>query len=361
MKYRILLAFFAFTSFVAAAEENRPWFMKLLKSFQLENGDPTPWAAFLGRLHFLLLHLPIGLLFAVFFVEILGLFRRKQDFRIPTRFILGITVLFTWLAVVTGLLLSIEEFRSKTGELLAWHGTGALILAVILTIAWLIKRKIYKIVQTPDGGTPGVLRGLYVLMILAAMGMIGLVGHYGGSLVHGETYLEEVAPDPIREPLMMMLKPIMPHDDEPATTNKTSRIENGKAEPENGKAEPENGKAEPENGVGVSLATESFYASTIEPIFARSCNKCHGADPDGKRPKGGYDMTKFDELLEAIEPGNPDDSYLVEVIELPLDDDEHMPPEGKAPQLSDLEKEQVRFWVAQGAKQNAVLKNAPGN
>ena len=33
------------------------------------------------------------------------------------------------------------------------------------------------------------------------------------------------------------------------------------------------------------------FVKDIQPIFAVSCVKCHGADPKGKKPKGKYDMT----------------------------------------------------------------------
>src|SRR5206468_1595026 len=33
------------------------------------------------------------------------------------------------------------------------------------------------------------------------------------------------------------------------------------------------------------------FAKDVQPILASHCVKCHGADPDGKKPKGKYDMT----------------------------------------------------------------------
>ena len=33
------------------------------------------------------------------------------------------------------------------------------------------------------------------------------------------------------------------------------------------------------------------FVKDIQPIFETTCVKCHGADPQGKKPKGKFDMT----------------------------------------------------------------------
>src|SRR5947209_13641702 len=56
------------------------------------------------------------------------------------------------------------------------------------------------------------------------------------------------------------------------------------------------------------------FVKDIKPIFAQSCVKCHGADPDGKKPKGKFDMTTKDKALKTGEnknnlvPGKASDS-----------------------------------------------------
>ncbi len=50
-----------------------------------------------------------------------------------------------------------------------------------------------------------------------------------------------------------------------------------------------------------------------------------------------------------VVPGKPDESLMLTVVKLPLDDENHYPPEGDAPQWTDAEKELFAKWIAEGA------------
>ncbi|MGI9518952.1 MAG: DUF1549 domain-containing protein [Pirellulaceae bacterium] len=109
------------------------------------------------------------------------------------------------------------------------------------------------------------------------------------------------------------------------------------------------------------------YASDVRPLLAANCFGCH----QGARHEGGYVMTAFDALLgggdsgsPAIVPGNPDESYLLDLITA-HDGQAEMPPTGLP--LSDDAVETIRTWIADGAvndyqKQVAVYdrENPPG-
>ncbi|MBT3843021.1 MAG: hypothetical protein HOF61_12685, partial [Verrucomicrobia bacterium] len=92
------------------------------------------------------------------------------------------------------------------------------------------------------------------------------------------------------------------------------------------------------------------FATDILPLLERSCLKCHG----DKRPKSDYRLTSRDSALKggelgvAILPGDSANSPLVHFI-AGLVEDMEMPPEGKAPALSDAEIGLVRGWIDQGA------------
>ncbi len=87
------------------------------------------------------------------------------------------------------------------------------------------------------------------------------------------------------------------------------------------------------------------YEKHILPIMQRSCLNCHGA---GKR-RGGLDLRTLasakrgGESGAAVNPGNPDDSPLLETVVA-----NRMPP-GKG-KLSAAEKQLIRDWIASGAK-----------
>ena len=95
--------------------------------------------------------------------------------------------------------------------------------------------------------------------------------------------------------------------------------------------------------------TISFY-NDIRPIFQANCQGCH----QPSKARGKYIMTDFEKLIQggesgesAIIPGDPQNSYLVEVI-TPIDGEAEMPQ--KADPLHETEIALINKWVLQGAK-----------
>ncbi|MDF1755570.1 MAG: hypothetical protein P1U89_22465 [Verrucomicrobiales bacterium] len=92
------------------------------------------------------------------------------------------------------------------------------------------------------------------------------------------------------------------------------------------------------------------YEADILPIFTSKCGKCH---MDGSS-KGGLalDLDKVAREIgasKAIVPGNPDESELIELVSLPDDDKDKMPPEGKGRPLSAAEIGKIKEWIEAGA------------
>lgn len=96
--------------------------------------------------------------------------------------------------------------------------------------------------------------------------------------------------------------------------------------------------------------TASEYTLHIAPLLERTCTKCHNPD----KQKGELVLTTAAGILAGGEngpvlvPGSPDASPLLQRCELPLDDDDHMPPEDK-PQPTAAELATLRAWIAAGA------------
>jgi hypothetical protein len=138
--------------------------------------------------------------------------------------------------------------------------------------------------------------------------------HDGASITHGKGYLTEYAPDSIRKLLGM---------------------------------EP---KEKKEEKVVKPLEEQIVYVDIIQPILNKSCVKCHREE----KSKGKFRMDTFELLVkggkegDGIEPGNALDSNIIFRAELPEDDDEHMPPEGKK-DIEDHELLVVKWWIDQGA------------
>src|SRR5262245_4067815 len=88
-------------------------------------------------------------------------------------------------------------------------------------------------------------------------------------------------------------------------------------------------------------ADERLFREKVAPIFERHCVGCH----QGEKPKGGLSLVSAKGLAAGgengavVEPGNPDESLLVEMIsgEKPA-----MPQ--KARRLSDPDVAAIRDW-----------------
>lgn len=93
------------------------------------------------------------------------------------------------------------------------------------------------------------------------------------------------------------------------------------------------------------------FNGQVRPIFVRNCLACHG----GVKQAAGLSLvTRGQALAEtesgapAIEPGEPDASYLLDRVSDP-DDATRMPPPEHGPRLTEAEVAILRAWIAQGA------------
>ena len=98
--------------------------------------------------------------------------------------------------------------------------------------------------------------------------------------------------------------------------------------------------------------TKVDFVKQIQPIFEKSCVKCHGAEKQkGKlRVDTLAGVKKGGEDGAVIEAGKSEKSRLVHSVARILDEDENMPPEGKGDPLTKEQVGLVRAWIDQGAK-----------
>lgn len=89
------------------------------------------------------------------------------------------------------------------------------------------------------------------------------------------------------------------------------------------------------------------FAKDVQPILETSCLKCHRAG----NKKSDYKIdTKAGAFIDdIIKAGDADGSIFIELIELPTDDDDVMPPSKETP-LTAAQKKTLRDWVTEGAK-----------
>ena len=95
------------------------------------------------------------------------------------------------------------------------------------------------------------------------------------------------------------------------------------------------------------------FADDVAPILDANCIQCHGGAPeDGDVVlEASLNLTSYESVMagsefgSVVEPGNPDDSMLLVLVE-----DGDMPEEGDP--LSPEDIELIRTWIAEGAKNN---------
>ena len=276
---------------------NLIFFLQVLLIFLLifENRiELQVWLQVAGRLHPVLLHLPIGML--IFFAVLLLIqneFKKKA-----IRKILLILLLLTSLSATVTALFGI--FLSRQGDygvdLLTQHKVSGIVLSILC----------YLVVVVFDRfGKPKMA---FYLLALLCIGSVLFVGHTGGTLTHGENF--------VFAPLEISSNEI-PLD-------------------------------------------ASLYQKAVYPILERKCISCHNES----KAKGKLIMSSISKFKnggkEGVEwvAGNPDESRIIKFIHLPLDDDNHMPPDGKA-QLTKQEISLLEHWIKAGADFEKKLTDLP--
>jgi WD40 repeat protein/mono/diheme cytochrome c family protein len=98
-----------------------------------------------------------------------------------------------------------------------------------------------------------------------------------------------------------------------------------------------------------AAATPVSYWKDVRPIFQAHCQGCH----QPAKPSGAYVMTEFERLLAGGESGEaaivPKDAEASDLLQqiTPVDGKAAMPQ--NAPPLSELQLQQIRQWIAEGA------------
>ena len=108
----------------------------------------------------------------------------------------------------------------------------------------------------------------------------------------------------------------------------------------------------------AALAAEPpvSFKEDVLPVFVGRCVSCHGA-PNGEGFKAsGLDLTTYKGVMAGTKfgpmviPGNPDSSNLVRLLDWQASPQLRMP-HGKK-QLSVCDRDAIRTWIRQGAKDN---------
>jgi uncharacterized membrane protein/mono/diheme cytochrome c family protein len=266
---------------------------------------PSRLQMLVGRLHPMVVHLPIGFLLLAVALEAASRFGALVRVRhaVPLALVLGAASAVV--AVTAGYLLG--ESGGYEGPVVALHrrlGIGVAVASLLAVALWYAAR------LRPRAW----LRRGYLGSLAASAALLLAAGHLGGTLTHGPDHLTEYLPEGMRSALNRLTA-----------------------------------EAEPEPAF-ARVDEAQLYAHLVRPVLQARCVACHGPD----KQKGDLRLDSPEWIAEGGEggpvlvAGRPEESEMVRRIWLPESHEDAMPPRGGRP-LSVVEAELVRWWIAEGA------------
>lgn len=259
--------------------------------------------SFLGRLHPLVVHLPIGILLLAALLELLARVRGFHHVRAAVPATLWIGAVSACGAAVAGYWLSLEG--GYDGAAIAWHmrlGIGVAVGALLTAVLRWWSGRIGRVLWTRA----------YYAALSATVVVLLAAGHFGGSLTHGSGYLTAHLPPSLQQLL--------------------------------------GGSASGGGSLDLPVDSARVYHDLVATILQSHCVSCHGEN----KSKGDLRLHTPEVLLAGgengpvIEAGDPEASDLLRRVTLPAYHDDVMPPKGERP-LSVGDTELIRWWIAQGA------------
>lgn len=246
--------------------------------------------AVFGRMHPMVLHLPIGLLIGLALMELVGW---KRGAAPVSRWLLVFATSTAVIAAASGWMLH-EEDGYASSFALEWHERLGIGIAFV-TLACSFFR----------------FRGSvkpYRLTLLLSAALLVPAGHFGAEMTHGKGFLlEPLEQEQAQDYVPMVLEEL--------------------------------------EEFGEGTATLASFEEHIAPLLGARCTKCHGR----RKSKGELRLDSPEAILAGGENGavlaaNAEESEIYRRLLLPLEHDDHMPPEAKT-QLTKAEVELLRLWL----------------
>ena len=233
----------------------------------------------LGRLHPLVVHFPISLLWVGLILECIEWRKKTEQFHAAIGVILWIGTVTAALAVSLGfILINQDDYNGSTITIHQWSGIATTIFSSLTLFAFSTKE----------------FKSYRILLFLTVLG-VTFAGHYGAMLTHGEDYLslnkEEKKPS--------------------IALNPSLNVEKLKG--------------------SIDQTQKQDLGLEAQNILTNHCYDCHSI----KKSKGKLRLDvlalalKGGEEGPALVIGHPEKSEMIRRIKLPASDDEAMPTNGK--------------------------------
>ena len=266
---------------------------------------------FIGHLHPVIVHLPIGILLLGVLMMVYQHYS-KVDLSAPISLAFLVGSISAALACIAGWILSNSgEYDALLVQKHQWTGIST---AVIGLLVYFLKqyRKLIAVILTL---------------------LVFITGHYGGTLTHGENYLF--------------------NSNENSNTSQVDTI----------KVEAKKITQTISNGAdSLTIETHNVYKEQIAPLLKLRCYNCHAAlkQKNGLRLDGEMFIKKGGKNGKIFVAGNTFKSPLYTSLVLPIDDEKHMPPKGKH-QLNQNEILIIERWIKSGASFEDIIDTISNN
>ena len=249
-------------------------------------------SAFVGHLHPLVIHLPIGFLLLAMLFEIASYVKKYQHLKSAVAFILFFGFVSAGIACVCGYMLSLTGDYDY--QRLSNHKIAGIAVAIVSGLLFLMTTNqfIKKF---------SVNRKVFSILMVGLFALTSYSGHQGGTLTHGSDYLS-----------FNVLK--QQDLDKP-----------------------------------TSVEDALLFEQVVQPILAKRCSQCHR---EGKL-KGKLSVQSLTDLLKggksgpAIVGGKLDSSELYKRISYDPTHEKFMPADGKTP-LTKAETDIIIWWIDKG-------------
>lgn len=321
---------------------------------------------FIGRFHPIVVHIPVGALVLLVVFELACLSRKNEEkFGAAALLTLLVGAAGAVAGVLVGILLSREGGYEGGNYILhqaiGIAATAGILLALTLRISAM-------------GSGHGGLMDCYRILFVLSLGFLSLGAHFGGNMSHGNKFLTEFAPPALKGPMVSFEKTMLGFVEKPKHEPEAPKAPAPTIAPGATTAPPPAAPSAPvpsgtpapqpaATGGGNLAADDSklVFQHVVLPVLETKCNKCHNE----AKSKGDLRMDTYELALKGGEgdpgktiiPGKADESLAISRVKLPIDDDDHMPPEGKD-QMTPEETELLHWWIKEGASNTLKVKDA---
>ncbi len=281
----------------------------------LAESGPDFWMA-LGRLHPVVLHFPIALALVAALAEAWRAITRRTGLSPLTLPLLNIAALSAIVVSLTGWVFASYQYDGDANETLFFHRWLGITSAVLLSFLALWGWKCSSL----SGRAVASVTLVFRCCLLMTAVTVGLTGHLGGDLVYGEGFF------------LNALRGGGSEQSNAATTIEANAVVSTALTPE-----------------------ETVFMEQVLPILSARCFECHGP----QKQKGGLRLDSRAWLFSGREedwvvlPGKPDESLMLERVQLARDNPDAMPPKGE--QLTPDQISALRNWIAAGAAYPAAV------